>query len=76
MSHSFKPDSNHSANLLATSSCNVPERVQSCRNSWKSGSLKKLFLVHGEAGQMQRLADDVGGIEEVQTPLKGQSFIV
>ena len=42
----------------------------------ESGSLKKLFLVHGEAGQMQRLADDVGGIDEVQTPLKGQSFIV
>ena len=41
-----------------------------------NGDLKKLFLVHGEASQMQRLAEDVDGVEEVHTPLKGQSFIV
>ena len=41
-----------------------------------NGDLKQLFLVHGEASQMQRLAEDVEGVEEVHTPLKGQSFIV
>jgi metallo-beta-lactamase family protein len=40
----------------------------------KMGSLKKLFLVHGESEQMKRLADDVRGVQEVHTPLKGQSY--
>jgi metallo-beta-lactamase family protein len=40
----------------------------------KIGDLKKLFLVHGEENQMKLLAEDIKGIQEVYTPMKGQSF--
>ena len=37
------------------------------------GKLQKLFLVHGDATQMEKLAADVEGCEVV-TPIKGQTF--
>ena len=37
------------------------------------GKLQKLFLVHGDATQMEKLAADVEGCEVV-TPTKGQTF--
>jgi metallo-beta-lactamase family protein len=37
------------------------------------GSLKQIYLVHGELDQMKKLAADVRNIE-VLTPFKGQSF--
>jgi metallo-beta-lactamase family protein len=37
------------------------------------GKLKKLFLVHGDATQMDKLASDVTGCEVI-TPNKGQTF--
>ena len=37
------------------------------------GKLKKLFLVHGDATQMDKLAADIKGCEVI-TPNKGQTF--
>lgn len=38
-----------------------------------TGKLKKLFLVHGEMHQMEKLASDVKNIQ-VECPIKGQTF--
>ncbi len=51
-----------------------PQLLDYFNTTKKKGTLKKLFLVHGEEHQMKLLAQDVQGIEEVHTPLKGQSF--
>lgn len=39
----------------------------------KAGSVKKLFLVHGEEAQMMKLAEDIDFIE-VHTPMRGEVF--
>ncbi|MNE77562.1 hypothetical protein D3C80_1738850 [compost metagenome] len=57
MSHSCRPESSHSASLLATASCKVPLRVHCCSMAWKSGSLKKKCWESRSTGVAPEMAD-------------------
>ncbi|MNT93620.1 hypothetical protein D3C72_2351370 [compost metagenome] len=57
MSHSCRPESSHSAILLATASCSVPPRVQLFSMASKSGSLKKKCLESRSSGTAPEMAE-------------------